>query len=44
MPYVIGLVLSLGVALIARYVGLDHDRAFYPTVLLVIGRARDGFH
>jgi hypothetical protein len=36
MPYVIGLVLSVGVALFARYVGLDRDRAFYPTVMIVI--------
>ena len=37
MPYVIGLVLSLGVAVFARVVGLDRDRAFYPTVLIVVG-------
>ena len=36
MPYVIGIVLSVGVALFARYVGLDRDRAFYPTVMIVI--------
>jgi hypothetical protein len=36
MPYVIGIVLSLGVALFARGVGFDRDRAFYPTVLIVI--------
>ena len=36
MPYVIGIVLSLGVALFARSVGLDRDRAFYPTVVIVI--------
>jgi hypothetical protein len=36
MPYVVGIVLSLGVALFARRVGLDRDRAFYPTVLIVI--------
>jgi hypothetical protein len=29
-------VLSLGVALFARRVGFDRDRAFYPTVLIVI--------
>jgi hypothetical protein len=34
MPYVIGIVLSVGVALFARYVGFDRDRAFYPTVML----------
>jgi hypothetical protein len=36
MPYVIGLVLSVGVAVFARRVGLDRDRAFYPTVMIVI--------
>jgi hypothetical protein len=36
MPYVVGIVLSLGVALFARTVGFDRDRAFYPTVLIVI--------
>ena len=36
MPYIIGIVLSAGVAWFARYVGLDRDRAFYPTVMIVI--------
>jgi hypothetical protein len=36
MPFAIGLVTSAGVALFARYVGLDRDRAFYPTVMIVI--------
>lgn len=36
MPFVIGIVLSVGVLLFARYVGLDRDRAFYPTVLIVV--------
>jgi hypothetical protein len=36
MPYVVGIVLSLGIALFARRVGFDRDRAFYPTVLIVI--------
>jgi len=36
MPYVVGIVLSLSVAVFARAVGLDRDRAFYPTVLIVI--------
>lgn len=36
LPYVVGLVLSIGVALFARGVGFDRDRAFYPTVLIVI--------
>lgn len=36
MPFVIGIALSLGVAVFARGVGFDRDRAFYPTVLVVI--------
>lgn len=36
MPYLVGIVLSLGVALFARCVGFDRDRAFYPTVLMVV--------
>jgi hypothetical protein len=36
MPYVVGIVLSIGVALFARSVGFDRDRAFYPTVMIVI--------
>lgn len=36
LPFVIGIVLSAGVALFARKVGLDRDRAFYPTVMIVI--------
>src|SRR6476660_4918602 len=36
LPYVVGIVISIGVALFARWVGLDRDRAFYPTVLIVI--------
>jgi hypothetical protein len=36
LPYVVGVVLSIGVALFARFVGFDRDRAFYPTVLIVI--------
>jgi len=36
MPYVVGIVLSLSVAVFARRVGFDRDRAFYPTVLIVI--------
>jgi hypothetical protein len=37
LPFTVGLVLSLVVALFARGVGLDRDRAFYPTVLIVVG-------
>jgi len=36
LPYVVGVVLSIGVALFARAVGFDRDRAFYPTVLIVV--------
>src|SRR5688572_6776351 len=36
MPYVIGIVLSAGVAVFARVAGFDRDRAFYPTVTIVI--------
>lgn len=36
LPYVVGITLSIGVALFARQVGFDRDRAFYPTVLIVI--------
>jgi hypothetical protein len=36
LPYVVGVVLSIGVALFARWVGFDRDRAFYPTVLVVV--------
>jgi len=36
MPFVVGIVLSLGVALFARSAGFDRDRAFYPTVLTVV--------
>jgi hypothetical protein len=36
LPYVVGIVLSIGVALFARMVRLDRDGAFYPTVMIVI--------
>ena len=36
LPYVVGIVLSVGVAVFARSVGLDRERAFYPTVMIVI--------
>jgi hypothetical protein len=35
-PYAVGTVLSVVVAAFARSVGLDRDRAFYPTVLIVV--------
>ena len=37
MAYLLGSVLSLVVAVFARRVGLDRDRAFYATVLIVVG-------
>ena len=36
MEYVIGLMLSFAVAVFARVIGFDRERAFYPTVLIVI--------
>ena len=36
MPFFIGVALSTGVGLLGRFVGLDRDRAFYPTVLMVV--------
>lgn len=37
MGYVVGAVLALLVSGFARLVGLDRDRAFYPTVLIIVG-------
>ena len=39
----IGVALALAVSLYARVVGLDRDRAFYPTVLAVIALIYDLF-
>lgn len=36
MFYLIGISLALAAFLFARFVGLDRDRAFYPTVMIVI--------
>ena len=36
MEYLIGLILSLAVAVFAVAIGFDRERAFYPTVLIVI--------
>ncbi len=36
MEYVVGIALALLVCLGANWVGLDRDRAFYPTVLIVV--------
>jgi hypothetical protein len=36
VEYLIGLILSVAVAGSATAIGLDRERAFYPTVLMVI--------
>lgn len=36
MTYSIGIILALAAFLFARFTGLDRDRAFYPTVMIVI--------
>ncbi len=36
MAYLIGIATALVVSLFATFVGLDRDRAFYPTVLAVV--------
>ncbi len=36
MPYLIGIVLALAVSVYATALRLDRDRAFYPTVLVVV--------
>jgi len=36
MPYFIGTAMALAVALLARLVGFERDRAFYATILMVI--------
>ena len=36
MEFLIGAVLALSVGLSATFIGLDRDRAFYPTVMAVI--------
>jgi hypothetical protein len=36
MDYLTGILLSLSVAGLAALIGLDRERAFYPTVLIVI--------
>ena len=35
-PYLIGAILPIAVGLMATVVGLDRDRAFYPTIMIVI--------
>ena len=36
MEFLVGAVLALSVGLAATFLGLDRDRAFYPTVMMVI--------
>ena len=36
LPFVIGAVLALAVSVYAAWIGLARDRAFYPTILVVI--------
>ncbi|HMK31143.1 MAG TPA: hypothetical protein VK473_15780 [Terriglobales bacterium] len=36
MEYLIGVILSLAVAVFAAVIGFDRESAFYPTVLIVI--------
>ncbi len=36
MPTFIGIALAIAVGVWARWIGLDRDRAFYPTVMIVI--------
>ena len=36
MSFLIGMTLAVAVGAFARWVGLDRDRAFYPTVMIVI--------
>jgi len=36
LPYVVGILLSLVVAVFARYSGFDRDRAFYATAVVVV--------
>jgi hypothetical protein len=36
MEFLVGAVLALSVGLFATFLGLDRDRAFYPTVMIVI--------
>ena len=36
MEFLVGAVLALSVGLSATFLGLDRDRAFYPTVMIII--------
>ena len=43
MGYLVGSLLSVAVSVFARTAGLDRDRAFYPTVLIVVAHYYDLF-
>ena len=43
MAYLVGAALALGVAAFAALTGLDRDRAFYPTLLIVVASYYDLF-
>jgi hypothetical protein len=43
MPYLIGMALALVVASFAAIVGLDRERGFYPTLMIVIAAYYDLF-
>jgi hypothetical protein len=36
MPLLVGMTLALSIGLSMSFIGLDRDRAFYPTVMIVI--------
>jgi hypothetical protein len=36
LAYLVGALLALGVGVLGTVVGLDRDRAFYPTIMIVI--------
>ena len=36
MGYAVGAMLAMGTAVFARVAGLDRDRSFYPTVLVIV--------
>ena len=36
MAYLVGVILALSVGLFASFIGLDRDKAFYPSVMIVI--------
>lgn len=36
MPYLVGILLALTISVVATLIGFDRNRAFYPTLLVVI--------